>query len=49
MIETECRSILQKLNLLVAGRKISECIALAKAYENKLCYAPVPDLDLAVT
>ncbi len=25
------------------GRKISECIALAKAYEEKLGYAPVPD------
>jgi hypothetical protein len=28
-----------------AGRKISECIALAKAYEEKLGYAPVPDAD----
>lgn len=27
------------------GRKISECIALAKAYEEKLGYAPVPDPD----
>jgi hypothetical protein len=25
------------------GRKISECIALAKAHEEKLGYAPVPD------
>jgi len=25
------------------GRKISECIALAKAYKEKLGYAPVPD------
>ena len=25
------------------GRKLSECIALAKAYEEKLGYAPVPD------
>lgn len=24
------------------GRKISECIALAKAYETRLGYAPVP-------
>src|SRR5688572_15211873 len=29
------------------GRKISECIALAKAYEQKLGYAPVPDPDFA--
>jgi antitoxin (DNA-binding transcriptional repressor) of toxin-antitoxin stability system len=29
------------------GRKISECIALAKAYEKKLGYAPVPDADFA--
>ena len=29
------------------GRKISECIALAKAYEEKLGYAPVPDDDFA--
>ena len=25
------------------GRKISECIGLAKAHEEKLGYAPVPD------
>ena len=29
------------------GRKISECISLAKAYEEKLGYAPVPDEDFA--
>jgi len=29
------------------GRKISECIAVAKAYEEKLGYAPVPDPDFA--
>jgi antitoxin (DNA-binding transcriptional repressor) of toxin-antitoxin stability system len=29
------------------GRKISECIVLAKAYEEKLGYAPVPDPDFA--
>lgn len=29
------------------GRKISECIALARAYEDKLGYAPVPDPDFA--
>ena len=25
------------------GRKISECIALARAFEEKLGYAPIPD------
>ena len=29
------------------GRKISECIALAKAHEAKLGYAPVLDPDFA--
>jgi hypothetical protein len=29
------------------GRKLSECIAIAKAYENNLGYAPVPDADFA--
>jgi len=29
------------------GRKISECIARAKAYEEKLGYAPVPDPGFA--
>lgn len=29
------------------GRKLSECIAIAKAYEKNLGYAPVPDADFA--
>lgn len=29
------------------GRKISECIALAKAHEEQLGYAPTPDPDFA--
>ena len=29
------------------GRKTSECILLAKAYEEALGYAPVPDPDFA--
>jgi antitoxin (DNA-binding transcriptional repressor) of toxin-antitoxin stability system len=29
------------------GRSIDECIALAKAYENMLAVAPVPDADFA--
>ena len=29
------------------GRQIKECVRLAKAYEKKLGYAPVPDPDFA--
>jgi antitoxin (DNA-binding transcriptional repressor) of toxin-antitoxin stability system len=29
------------------GRKLSECIALAKSYEEKLGRAPLPDADFA--
>ena len=29
------------------GRKLSECIALAKAYEEKLSDAPIPDEEFA--
>jgi hypothetical protein len=29
------------------GRKLSDCIALAKAYEAKLGDAPIPDADFA--
>ena len=29
------------------GRKLSNCIAIAKAYEESLGYAPVPDADFA--
>ncbi len=29
------------------GRKLSECIAIAKAYEGHLGYAPLPDADFA--
>lgn len=29
------------------GRKVSECIAIAKAYEDNLGYAPVPDPNFA--
>lgn len=29
------------------GRSIDECIALAKAYESELGFAPVPDADFA--
>jgi antitoxin (DNA-binding transcriptional repressor) of toxin-antitoxin stability system len=30
-----------------SGRKIGECIGLAKAHEEKLGYVPVPDPDFA--
>ena len=30
------------------SRKLSECIAIAKAYEENLGYAPLPDADFAV-
>ena len=33
--------------MLNPGRKLSECIALAKAYEENLNYAPVPDDNFA--
>lgn len=29
------------------GRKLSECLAIAQDYEEKLGYAPVPDEDFA--
>jgi hypothetical protein len=29
------------------GRKLSECIAIAKAYEESFGYTPVPDADFA--
>ncbi|MBZ5624041.1 MAG: hypothetical protein LAQ69_35880 [Acidobacteriia bacterium] len=29
------------------GRKLSECIALARAYEERLGCAPIPDADFA--
>lgn len=29
------------------GRQLSECIAIAKAYEENLGYAPVPDIEFA--
>lgn len=29
------------------GRKLSECIAMAEAYEAKLGYAPIPDEEFA--
>jgi hypothetical protein len=31
------------------GRKLSECIGIAKGYEEELGYAPVPDADSPLT
>ena len=30
-----------------SGRKVSDCLALARAYEEKLGYSPVPDPEFA--
>ncbi len=40
-------AVLKPSEPLRPGRKLSECIALAKAYEAKLGYAPIPDEDFA--
>ena len=47
IVEQDHRPIAVIKSPRVPGRKISECIALAKAYEDKLGYAPVPDPDFA--
>ncbi len=31
----------------IRGRSIDECIALAKAYEERLAFAPIPDDEFA--
>jgi antitoxin (DNA-binding transcriptional repressor) of toxin-antitoxin stability system len=40
-------AVLRPSDPLNPGRKLSECIALAKAYEAALGYSPVPDVDFA--
>ena len=40
-------AVLRPSESVRAGRKLSECIALAKAYEARLGYAPIPDDDFA--
>ena len=45
VVEQDHRPVAVIKTSLGPGRKISECIALAKAYENKLGYAPVADSD----
>ena len=47
IVEQDDRPVAVIKTPLGPGRKISECIALAKAYEEKLGYAPVPDPDFA--
>lgn len=40
-------AVIKPSQALGPGRPLSECIALAKAYEEKLGDAPVPDADFA--
>ena len=40
-------AVLKPSNPEAPGRKLSECIAMAQAYEEKLGYAPVADADFA--
>lgn len=47
IVEQDNRPAADIKRLQSPGRKISECIALAKAYEEKLGYAPVPDAEFA--
>ena len=47
VVEQDHRPVAVIKTPLGPGRKISECIALAKAYDEKLGYAPVPDPDFA--
>ena len=47
VIEQDHRPVAVIKTLFTPGRKISECIALAKAFEEKLGYRPVPDSDFA--
>lgn len=47
IVEEEHRPVAVIRTPETPGRKISECIALAKAYEARLGYAPVPDPDFA--
>jgi hypothetical protein len=38
-------AVLKQSHFGSPGRKLSECIALAKAYEERLGDAPIPDAD----
>ena len=47
VIEEDHRPVAVMKTPQASGRSIDECIALAKAYEERLGYAPVPDPDFA--
>ncbi len=47
IVERDHRSVAVIKSPQGPGRKLSECIAIAKAYEGHLGYAPVPDADFA--
>jgi len=47
IVEHENRPLARITAVAVAGRPIDECIALAKLYEERLGYAPVPDAEFA--
>jgi hypothetical protein len=47
IIERDHRPVAVIKTLPALGRPIDECIALARAYEDRLGYAPVPDPDFA--
>jgi antitoxin (DNA-binding transcriptional repressor) of toxin-antitoxin stability system len=47
IVEQDQRPVAVIKALQGPGRKVGECIALAKAYEKRLGHAPVPDPDFA--
>lgn len=47
IVEQDHRAVAVIRTPAAPGRKISESIALAKAYEDKLGYRPTPDPDFA--
>ena len=47
IVERDMRPVARLQPAPRPGRLLSECIALAKAYEAKLGYAPIPDEDFA--
>ena len=47
IVEHDHRAVAVIKAPLAPGRKISECIILAKAHEARLGYAPTPDADFA--
>ena len=47
IVEHSCRPVAIIRRPDGPGRKLSECVAIAKAYEKNIGYAPVPDADFA--